>query len=65
MTNLHNIEKSGFHHGEYIGYGAGTVWAIRRIFENDGWKATTCGDVLHPIICAKTLSELSAKLLAL
>lgn len=30
MRNLHNIEKSGFHKGEYVGYGAGRVYRIRK-----------------------------------
>ena len=28
MKALHNIEKSGFRRGEYIGYAAGKVWRI-------------------------------------
>ena len=35
---MHNIEKSGFRRGEYVGYGSGTVW---RIVKNGKlWNAT-------------------------
>lgn len=27
----HNIEPSAFHRGEYVGYGGGAVWRIRRL----------------------------------
>jgi hypothetical protein len=27
---LHNIEKSAFRKGEYVGYGGGKVWHIRK-----------------------------------
>lgn len=30
MTSYHNIEKSAFHPGEYVGYAAGEVWRIYR-----------------------------------
>ena len=57
-----NIEKSGFHRGEYVGYGAGTVWKIRRSAQ--GWTAYPReykgGGVrdLH----AASLAEMSSKL---
>lgn len=35
----HNIEKSGFRRGEYVGYGSGRVWKITRF--NNGWRAYT------------------------
>jgi len=28
MKNYHNIEKSGFHRGQYVGYGGGQVYRI-------------------------------------
>lgn len=41
--SFHNVEKSGFHKGEYVGYatvqGYPTVWHIVRDGRN-GWKAT-------------------------
>ena len=41
MKNLHNIEKSAFRHGEYIGYSCGEVFAIRRTNSSYGnWCAT-------------------------
>lgn len=43
MRNYHNIDKSGFHKGQYVGYatvnGVATVWRIVRDGRN-GWKAT-------------------------
>lgn len=36
MRNLHNIEKSGFHKGEYVGYADG-AWRIARC--SPGWIA--------------------------
>ncbi len=41
--NYHNIEKSGFHKGEYVGYA--NVKGIQYVFQivrdgRDGWKAT-------------------------
>lgn len=36
----HNIEKSAFRRGEYVGYGAGYVWRIRRTNSSFGnWVA--------------------------
>jgi len=37
MKNLHNVEPSGFHKGEYVGYGLGKVWRIRKT-QFGGWK---------------------------
>ena len=62
MQNLSNIEKSAFKPGEYVGYGAGTVWRISR---NDiGWRAASRGEILdgYPslhVLCRATLRELS------
>lgn len=52
---MHNIEKSIFRCGEYIGYSGG-VWRIVRL--NKLWAAY---DTAHnrPIICASTLRKLS------
>jgi hypothetical protein len=36
MVNLHNIERSGFRSGEYVGYAHG-VWRITR--GGLGWEA--------------------------
>lgn len=36
----HNIEKSAFRRGEYVGYGQGTVWHIRKSNSSYGrWVA--------------------------
>lgn len=37
--NLHNIERSSFRDGEYIGYGRGTVWRIWRGADGAFWYA--------------------------
>ena len=33
-----NIEKSGFHRGQYVGYGGGLIWRIRKT--RTGWEMT-------------------------
>jgi hypothetical protein len=43
MRNYPNIEKSGFHKGEYVGYGnaKGVMYTFRIVRDGrDGWKAT-------------------------
>lgn len=68
MRNLPNIEKSGFHRGEYVGYAAGIVWRIRKTNSSYGnWiarpnaiqfpKAHLINDVY-----AMRLEDMSAKL---
>jgi hypothetical protein len=39
MRDFHNIEKSAFHPGQYVGYASGTVWRIKRTAEGR-WMAT-------------------------
>ncbi len=55
MRNLHNIEKSAFHRGQYVGYANG-VWRIDR--HAGKWRA------IKGIrdIRADTLTEISALL---
>jgi hypothetical protein len=56
----HNIEKSGFRHGEYVGYGAGKVWRIRKtLFGGWKWAARVQGDDMHPVRYADTLRVMS------
>ena len=62
MKNYHNIDKSGFHKGQYVGYANG-VWSI---VKSDGkWIARLMDGVREtkalPIITT-TLSEMSAEL---
>ena len=38
MQNLPNIEKSAFRHGEYVGYGGGNVWKIKRDPSSGWWR---------------------------
>lgn len=61
MRNYHNIEKSGFRAGQYVGY-AGGVWRIKKYGNGArAWRACrTQGE--HKVIFARTLRELSAKL---
>lgn len=37
----HNIERSGFHRGQYVGYDGGGVWRIRKVGKR--WMATKDG----------------------
>lgn len=62
MKNLPNIEKSGFHAGEYVGYARGTVWRIRR--DGKCWRALARDKCVPGYINRKTLAELSAALAA-
>ena len=40
MKNLQHIEKSGFHRGQYVGYGGGKVWTIHPSTSSYGkWRA--------------------------
>lgn len=66
MRNLSNIDKSGFHHGEYVGYSTSGRW---RIVPNPvrgkngrkrtkGWRATKS---YHTLIRA-TLAQLNEAL---
>ena len=41
MKRIDNIKPSDFHHGQYVGYGAGTRWNIIRTKSSSGrWLAT-------------------------
>jgi hypothetical protein len=58
---MHNIEKSGFHKGQYVGHGMHTVWKISKA--PGGWKAVDQNPD-HPNMRlvtrrAKTLDEIS------
>jgi hypothetical protein len=60
----HNIERSGFRRGEYVGYAHG-VWHIRRINGRQLWEAIfPCIRIAdyRPAIVAQTLRELSTRL---
>lgn len=62
MKNFHNIEKSKFRAGEYVGYGGGKVWHIRKSSRSDAsWIASNRYDYLEQILAFK-LDELSKKL---
>jgi hypothetical protein len=64
MITYHNIEKSAFRAGEYVGY-AGDVWRIRKCGYG-GWEArrdkvpNTPRDPLY--LRTRTLREMSAEL---
>ena len=51
----HNIEKSAFRAGEYVGYGRGRVWRIRR--DGKAWRAMSDTGEAHS---AATLLAISA-----
>jgi hypothetical protein len=38
MQSMHNIEKSAFRRFEYVGYGGGQVWRVRK-HGCGGWEA--------------------------
>lgn len=63
MRNLHNIEKSAFRRGEYIGYARG-VWRIVRTDRPGGkwlaWHRDRPDE--EPKIRANTLAEISERL---
>jgi hypothetical protein len=40
MQSLHNIEKSAFHKGQYVGYASGLVF---RIWRQDKWWVAVSG----------------------
>lgn len=61
----HNIERSGFRRGEYVGYAHG-VWHIRRI-NGRQWEAIfpcILRADYRPAIVARTLRDLSTRLAA-
>jgi hypothetical protein len=61
--NMHNIEKSGFHRGEYVGYGGGTVWRIRQLYGGAmGWDAIARDKKYTKSITRSTLQEISEAL---
>ena len=43
MKDLHNIEKSAFRRGEYVGYARGKVWRISKTAYG-GWKWVATSD---------------------
>ena len=62
--NLHNIEKSAFHKGEYVGY-CGGPWRIEKTNSSYGnWCASSTNQRM-PLIFAFRLKDISAKLTAL
>jgi hypothetical protein len=62
----HNVEKSAFRKGEYVGYGGGTVWRITKSTGSRGrWFArNNSADVrlAATFLEAWTLPEMSDKL---
>jgi hypothetical protein len=62
MKNFHNIEKSKFRRGVYIGYGGGKVWSIRKSTSSYGnWFAHNINDYNDQLF-AFGLDSLSQKL---
>ena len=59
MRSYHNIEKSAFKPGEYIGYADG-VWRIVRW--GSGWRSFCRLHADHVNLYADTLSEMSTLL---
>jgi len=68
-TLPHNIEKSGFHKGEYVGYAAGYVFRVTRSNSSFGnWHAQLARynpvnpQLSNRVFYAFTLADLGAKL---
>lgn len=66
MKSLHNIDKSGFHAGEYVGYSSSGTWRISK--REGGWRANLrTGSIktnlpYAPSIFDKTLEAISKRL---
>lgn len=59
---MHNIEKSAFRHGQYVGYGGGKVWRISKSNSSFGnWFAHNQDD-FNEKLYAMRLKEMSEKL---
>lgn len=58
---MHNIEKSAFQKGQYVGYGGGAVWHIRN-YGKGNWKATPQGNNKHQVFSCATLRDVSTQL---
>jgi len=62
MQSLHNIEKSAFRPGTYVGYGRGQTWMIVKSSSSMGrWWAYSMQDANGSLYAWK-LSDLSAAL---
>lgn len=68
MKSYTNIEKSAFRKGEYVGYGGGRVWRIKRVgsyLKGHVWRAEpTTGRYRDDMIVARRLDEMSTALAA-
>lgn len=58
---MHNVEKSKFQKGQYVGYGGGAVWHIRN-YGKGNWKATPQGNNKHQVFSCATLRDVSTQL---
>ena len=58
---MHNIEKSKFYKGMYVGYGGGAVWHIRN-YGKGNWKATPQGNNSHKVFTCASLRDVSTHL---
>jgi len=56
MLSFHNIDKSAFRKGQYVGYANGTIWRIKRTY--GGWTASNGGQSFT----RRTLAEVSKAL---
>jgi len=65
MKSLHNIDKSGFHHGEYVGYAMGEVWHIKKQYSIYGKWVALPRDIKMNNVYSTTLDEMSNKLSSL
>ncbi len=62
MQSMDNIEKSGFHRGQYVGYGGGKVWRITKSTSSYGnWCARDQSEA-NNYFFAFRLADISAAL---
>lgn len=60
MRDLTNVEKSAFKLGEYVGYGGGKVWRIRKtLFGGWKWAAHVPADHSIAPMYGDTLKQIS------
>ena len=65
MKSYLNIEKSGFHRGEYVGYGGGKVWRITKSNSSFGTWFARNQDNANDYFFAFGLDSVSKQLHAL
>ena len=65
MKSFQNIDKSSFHHGEYVGYAMGEVWRIKKQYSIYGKWIALSREVKMNNVYSNRLDEMSDKLSSL